>query len=171
MSRAGLRRRLRRLGDGSATALVVPFRGLPLDEPAPGAPPRHVTVLFPFVGVRRADERLAARLREIFAPVPAFDVEFASVRRFPDALYLAPEPADRFRALTALAVAEWPDHPPYEGRFAEVVPHLTLAEGAEPAGLAERAEALLPLTARAAAVELLVPTRSGWATALSVPLA
>jgi 2'-5' RNA ligase len=168
--RRRIRRRLRRLRDGDATALVVSFPELPIGEPAAGAPPRHVTVLYPFVGVRQADEPLHARLQEIFAPVPAFDVEFAAVRRFPDALYLAPEPAERFRSLTALAVAEWPDHPPYEGRFAEVVPHLTLAEGAEPAGLAERVEALLPLHGRAASVELLTPSDAGWVVALSVPL-
>ena len=47
---------------------------------------------------------------------------------FPDGvLYLAPEPAEPFGALTEAFAAAWPEYPPYGGSFTDVVPHLTVA--------------------------------------------
>lgn len=167
-----LRRRAARLRHGPATALLVPLPGLPLTRPPAGAPPHHVTVVYPFIGLRRVDERLRRDLQETFGELPAFDVRLTAVRRFPGVLYLAPEPAEPFVRLTEAAVRRWPDHPPYGGRFEQVVPHLTLAEGPAPAGLIEQVTALLPLTARAEQVSLLAPAPGGgWRTLLSVPLA
>ena len=63
-------------------------------------------------------------------PPRVLDVQFRRTARFPGVLYLDPEPADGLRQLT-LAIAErWPEAPPYGGGFDEVVPHLTLAQGA-----------------------------------------
>ena len=167
-----LRRRAARLLHGRPTALVVPLPGLPLARPPAGAPPHHVTVVYPFVGVRQVDEPLLRRVRETFADLPAFDVRLTAVDRFPGVLYLAPEPSEPFVRLTEAAVRRWPDHPPYEGRFADVVPHVTLAEGPEPPGLAEGVMALLPMRTRAAEVSLLAPVPgAGWRTVVSVPLA
>src|SRR6266704_7013965 len=46
--------------------------------------------------------------------------------------YLAPQPAQPLRALTAAVTETWPQTPPYGGMFDEVVPHLTVATQVEP---------------------------------------
>ena len=45
----------------------------------------------------------------------------------PAVLYIAPEPDGPFRELTDALAQAFPEHPPYDGAFAEVVPHLTVA--------------------------------------------
>ena len=50
------------------------------------------------------------------------------MRRFPGLVWLEPEPAEPFAALTAAVAARWPDHPPYGGVFDTVIPHLTVVE-------------------------------------------
>jgi 2'-5' RNA ligase len=144
---------------------------LPLEVRGAAGMPPHVTVLYPFVGARRAGDELAAALRETLAPFAAFDFALPEVRRFPGVLYLAPEPAAAFVALTEAVVARWPEHPPYGGAYAEIVPHLSLAEGDEPAGAAERAAAALPLPARADEVWLMAADRDGrWSPSARIPL-
>lgn len=94
--------------------------------------PAHVTVLYPFVPLARIDAEVVARLREIAASVPSFDYRLAQMRRFPVALYLAPDPDLSFTALTDAVWRAFPDHPPFEGKFDTVVPHVTVAHGDEP---------------------------------------
>jgi hypothetical protein len=125
-------------------------------KPSNGVP-AHVTVLYPFVPAAEVDEALLADLRALFAGLPSFAFELRECRHFPAVLYLAPEPPEPFVALTEVVVAAYPGYPPYEGVFAEVVPHLTAAEG-DHAALA-RAEGeirpLLPIHAEAREVVLL----------------
>jgi 2'-5' RNA ligase len=91
--------------------------------------PAHVTVLYPFKNPDELTSGLIRTLRELFSKQPAFTVSFPSVQRFPDTLYLMPEPAEPFRQLTEMIVAHFPDRPPYGGAFADIVPHLTIAQG------------------------------------------
>ncbi|MEV4399696.1 2'-5' RNA ligase family protein [Nonomuraea sp. NPDC049607] len=88
---------------------------------------------------------------------PGFDVRFAGCGRFPGVLYPAPGPERPFRELTEAVAARWPEAPPYEGRFASIVPHLTVADRQEPE-LLDHVEAELaaglPLTARVREVRL-----------------
>jgi 2'-5' RNA ligase len=121
--------------------------------------PAHVTVLFPWVppgDLTDADLDAVGRLAEDWQP---FEVCFAEFRMFADAdvHYLAPEPADPFLALTQDLCTVWPEYPPYEGAFPEVVPHLTVAVGVSDEQAAEfraAVEALLPV--RTVAAELTV---------------
>jgi 2'-5' RNA ligase len=152
----------RRARRGAATALLVPVpaaAGLAVGG-APALPP-HVTVLYPFVGTRAVGADLVEALHETLGAVPSFDFALTTLGRFPGVLYAAPEPAEPFVALTEACVRRWPGHPPYGGAYDTVVPHLTLAEGPEPAGLPERAAAALPLAARAEEVWLMAPTAGG----------
>jgi hypothetical protein len=131
-----------------------------------------VTVLYPFVPARRIDDALLAALRDVLGGIPAFDFALAEVRRFPGVVYLAPEPAAPFVAMTEACMRRWPDHPPYGGAFPDIVPHLTLAEGPEPPGLAERATSTLPITARAEEAWLMAPLPGGgWERRGAVALA
>ena len=93
--------------------------------------PSHVTILFPFLAPDDLDGRVRRELAAIAARHEPFRVRFERVGRWPGVTVLAPEPAAPFADLTADVAARFPDYPPYEGAFDEVIPHLTIAENAE----------------------------------------
>jgi 2'-5' RNA ligase len=127
-------------------ALVVPFDGLVEPVGIANDLPPHVTVLYPAPGD-------VVALAEALAPFAPFDVTFAHVDRFPGILWLAPEPADRFVAMTEAVASRFPAFPPYGGRYRSIIPHLTVAA----ASLEETAalvEPLLPLHSHVDAVVL-----------------
>ena len=138
--------------------------------------PAHVTVLYPFVPPDRVDTTILARLAEAVATVPAFSARLTEPRWFGDqALWLAPEPEESFRALTAVVWDAFPDHPPYDGTFDDVVPHLTVADHGTLAELREaerRVRPLLPVPTEVSAVQLLAGTAAAgsWRTVRELPL-
>jgi 2'-5' RNA ligase len=84
----------------------------------------HVTLLSPWLPEPSADD--LERVAKLAAATPAFDITLERVRVFPSGtIYLEPEPAEPFAALTAELVAAFPQCRPYDGQFG-VVPHLTL---------------------------------------------
>ncbi len=120
--------------------------------------PAHVTLLFPFVPAAALRPPVRRALAEIAATVEPFDVRFAAVGRFPGVVYLVPEPAGRFTALTEAITTHFPGYQPYDGAFEEVIPHLTLVESATAPldQIAAAAQRHLPFTCRVAVMELLV---------------
>jgi hypothetical protein len=124
-----------------------------------------VTVLAPFLDTGQVGTAELAVLRDLFARHPAFDAAFPRCARFPGVLYLDPEPAGPFRALTAAVTAQWPQAQPYGGRFPEVVPHLTVA-CSEDQDVLDRVEAALggglPIRARIASAQLLASDQGRW---------
>jgi 2'-5' RNA ligase superfamily len=124
-----------------------------------------VTVLAPFLDSGQIGPAELAALRDLFARHPAFDAAFPRCARFPGVLYLTPEPAGPFQALTGAVAARWPQAQPYGGRFPEVVPHLTVAYSEDPDVL-DRAEAALadglPSRARIASAQLLASDEGRW---------
>jgi 2'-5' RNA ligase len=130
---------------------------------APLGVPAHVTLLFPFVPAEDVDETVG-RLSELLLDYEPFDATFARTASFPDLLYLDPEPAEAFAALTEAIAGEWPQHPPYGGVHETVIPHLTVAES-EDDGLLDRiateVEPQLPLRTRVAAATLIVEDEHG----------
>jgi 2'-5' RNA ligase len=122
---------------------------------APGMPP-HVTLLYPFIPPARLDADDVATLRRIVGAAPAFSFALRGVGRFEQVLYLAPEPAAPFVALTRALVQRWPEHPPYEGAYEDIVPHLTVVQGREPEGLVRLIEETLPRVAFASEAWLMV---------------
>jgi 2'-5' RNA ligase len=132
------------------------------DRTSIGIPP-HVTLLFPFVPAETADETLDI-LRELFAATRSFDVTFRELRRWPELVYLAPQPPEPFVRLTKAIIERWPDYPPYEGAHETVVPHLTVAYGDE-ALLAEVEADVsphLPIAAHVDEAVLLEELEPGW---------
>lgn len=121
-------------------------------------------MLYPFIDAERLDEDLYRGLTELFASFGPFDATFRRVGWFPDVAYLEPEPAAPFRELTAAVFARWPDHPPYEGIFDDVIPHLTVAQ-TDDTGVLERVGAAvatsLPITATVQSVELWTDSDGG----------
>jgi 2'-5' RNA ligase len=132
-------------GGGEITGIVVMA---PVAEPFQAH--AHITLLAPFGDAARFDGSLVEDLAAWFATVEPFDVALTAVREFADGVaYLSPEPADRFRALTEALAVRFPDYPPYEGVFADIVPHCTIDAGAR--GAAAR---MLPLQFRATEAQL-----------------
>jgi 2'-5' RNA ligase len=127
-------------------ALVVPFDGLVEPVGVANDLPAHVTVLYPAPGD-------VVALTEVLAPFAPFDVTFTHVDRFPGLLWLAPEPAEQFVALTEAVASRFPAFPPYGGRYPSIIPHLTVAAALldETAALVEP---LLPLHSHVDAVVL-----------------
>lgn len=148
------------------------------DPSSPWGVPAHVTVLYPFVDPDAVDDEVVRRLEEAVGGVPAFDCVFRRCGWFDeDVLWLAPEPDEPFRALTAAVWRAFPQHPPYGGAYPDVVPHLTVgqrpeAELAELLGVEELVSAVLPVRAYVDRVHLLTgaPEPDSWRTVHEVPL-
>ena len=155
------------------TALVVPVPEaepqvselrLAHDPSAALGAPAHVTILVPFLDTAELDE---AAIADLISGFPAFDFELDRVERFPDGgTWLRPVPSRPFVDLTAAVWQRWPECPPYEGAFDEVIPHLTLSR--TPIDV----ELQLPIVARAREITLLEEDEpSGrWTARLHLPL-
>ncbi len=147
-----------------AESLVGNYRQR-LDASALWGVPAHVTVLLPFLAPHEVDEQVIATLTAAVS-VPAFDCRFTQARWFGhDVLYLAPEPSQSFRELTAAVWRALPQHPPYGGAYDDVVPHLTVADrrlaDLPTLQAAERAvQPGLPLTARIGQAVLVAGTQA-----------
>ncbi len=147
-----------------------------LDRSASRGVPAHVTVLYPFVPpgqITPAVIQMAAAVRS----VPGFGCWFAGTNWFgEDVLWLAPEPAEPFRALTAAVHAAFPQYPPFSGAFADVIPHLTVGdrpEGGISARRAAEAQVLpmLPVRTRVSRAWLMTGTQApgSWQRLASFP--
>jgi 2'-5' RNA ligase len=142
-------------------------------DPAGVAVAAHVTVLFPFLDPDRLDDAVDAGLREIAAGVEPFEVRFARIGRFPTVTWLEPEPNEPFARLTDAIASRWPDHPPYEGAYAEVVHHLTVADGAPTEvheRLARELPPRLPIVDRVTELTLSARRSGGWSVERVYPL-
>jgi len=141
-----------------AESVVASHRAV-LDPAAALGVPAHVTVLYPFMPPERVDDAVISDLAGAVGSVACFDVTFARLRWFErSVLWLAPDPADPFRALTAAVERTFPGHQPYGGVHADVVPHLTIGQD-QPYHLFESAhgaiEPSLPLSARVSSAVLM----------------
>lgn len=156
--------------------VVGPVRAR-LDPVAALGVPAHVTVLFPFLPPEQIDAGVLAGLAEAVAETPAFEATFPGTAWFGDeVLWLSPEPADPFRALTYAVWQRFPQCPPYGGEHPTVTPHLTVGHQAPRPVLEEAERGLLPhlpLRVPVTHVSLLLgPTGSAptWTVAQRFPL-
>jgi 2'-5' RNA ligase len=101
-----------------------------LDVAASWGVPAHVTVLYPFIEPARAeDPAVIAAIGAAVGTVDAFACSFRRTAWFgDDVLYLEPDPPQPFRELTSAVWSAFPDHAPYGGAHATVVPHLTVGD-------------------------------------------
>ena len=117
------------------------------DPSAPLGVPAHVTVLSPFQDEAEVEDEELGRL---FAGFDAFDFILDRIERFEEGtVWLHPEPSQPFEELTAAVWQRWPEHPPYEGIFDDVIPHLTVSATSIEVAIA------LPISARAREVTLI----------------
>lgn len=93
--------------------------------------PAHITLLYPFSDTQELDDGRIDRVRHSLARFAPFDCQLSHVARFvrPDdtVLWLAPSPDEPFAAMADALAAEFPEHPPYGGKYQSMVPHLTVA--------------------------------------------
>jgi len=99
-----------------------------MDPSAAAGIPAHVTLLYPFMPVDGLDDEVRRKVGRIVAAEPSFTVNFRDIARFPNVVYLPPEPPDPFRRMTTALAQEFPDYPPYEGVYETLIPHLTVAQ-------------------------------------------
>lgn len=151
-----------------AEPLVKAFRDR-FDASAAAGVPAHITILYPFIPPDKITPEALAELHDLFAQFQAFEFALPETRRFPDVFYLTPSPAEPFKALTQAIVERYPAYPPYGGAFAEVIPHLTIADVDEPDQLEtverdflNRHGAQLPVKAQASEILLLDNTSGRW---------
>jgi 2'-5' RNA ligase len=98
-----------------------------MDPSAAQGVPAHVTLLYPFMPPELLKEDVRRQVEQVIAAEPVFSFALTSVQRWPNVVYLAPEPDEPFRRLVRGLAAVFPDYPPYAGAYERVVPHLTVA--------------------------------------------
>jgi 2'-5' RNA ligase len=130
-----------------------------LDRSARDGVPAHLTALYPFLPPLSIDDLVLAALRRLFAGFPSFAVTLDRIGWFgEEVVWLGPRDERPFRALTSGVFAAFPDCPPYGGRHADVVPHLTIGDQGDPAALRAAAAAVrghLPVAAQVTEVTLM----------------
>jgi len=136
--------------------------------------PAHVTLLYPFCPPPVPVGEIA-RLRDVCGSIAAFPFSFTEVRRFPATAYLHPDQEEAFAQITKRLVEMWPDYKPYGGAHADVVPHLTVADGVDAERLSAMQDSLhgqLPIRCVAREVWLLTSDQEGiWSKKAGFPLA
>lgn len=156
--------------------LVGPLRARHDPSAAVGVP-AHITINYPFVPGLQITERLLQTLGELFAGFARFGFRFEKLARFPDVLYLPPEPGEPFDNLINLVAREFPESPPYGGDFETVIPHLTIAQSQDGQLLttledevAALAGGLLPINLTVERVSLLTNRAGRWGEEQAFPL-
>jgi 2'-5' RNA ligase len=168
------------VGSLDQSAVVVPVPSVePLvsgwrarhDPSAARGMPAHITAVYPFLPPSRLTPAVVTELGAICAEHGSLAVSFARTGRFPNVLYLDPDPADGLRSLTIRIADRWPEAPPYDGAHDQVVPHLTVALGDDT--LLDRLEAevrgVLPVVATLDQARLYVSDGGRWQSRARLP--
>ena len=138
------------------------------DPSASAGVPAHITILVPFMAAERITAGVIRRAEAALGTVPPFPFVLGRVCRWPETTFLLPEPSAPFVRLTQALVEAFPDFPPYGGKYADIVPHLTVADAN--ASLADEAESELraileshgPIASTCRAVELIENSSGLW---------
>ena len=135
------------------------------DPTAPPGLPAHITVVYPYLHPSALTQSVLNELNAIFAGVTPFQFALRTIGRFPEVVYLAPEPTEPFLRLTGAVATRWPEAPPYRGIYDEVLPHLTVAHTSSPADVEQvrtKIEPVLPMVCLAGRVWLLTNKQDRW---------
>ena len=154
-----------------ADPVVGPWRSA-LDELAPVGVPAHVTCLFP---IPHKDVVTGlAKVADAVCSTGSFDYTFDRCAWFGHTvLWLAPLDPTPFLRLTQALTTAFPHLLPYEGRFPEVIPHLTIGHKCPIEALDDaerRIEPQLPVHGRATHLSLYSPQDGIWKRLRSFPL-
>lgn len=152
-----------------AEAIVGEWRRRYTPDGADGMP-AHITLLYPFADTSQYTPAMGRLVESAFEEAGPIRFSLVSAEYFygeTNTLYLAPDPSAPFEAITGALAAAFPDHPPYGGAFASIVPHLTVAQQeslSALAGIEEQLRPALPIDARATEAQLMerAPAPAGW---------
>jgi hypothetical protein len=130
--------------------------------------PAHITILVPFMSADLITSQILGAAEAALRAVKSFSFTLGQVSRWPETTYLLPDPIAPFVRLTNALVGAFPDYPPYGGRHAQIVPHLTVAD--RNASLADEAEGKLrailtehgPITSACRTVEIIENSSGVW---------
>jgi 2'-5' RNA ligase len=146
-----------------------------MDPSAAVGVPAHVTLLYPFMPPAELDDNVRERVSRIVGAERSFSFAFHRLGRWPDVVYLAPEPEAPFRRMIEALAEEFPEYPPYGGIHDQVVPHLTVAQDPRADYLAAAEHALpqtLPIRDVCRDVHVIGQADGGrWSTLWRLPLA
>ena len=137
--------------------------------------PAHATLLHPFIEPDGLTRSIRRRLREVAADHRPFDYRLARMAEWPDAIYVAVEPAEPFVRLQRDLQAAFPEWPIYgAGADFEFEPHITVADRQgklEPGVREDRSWDALPLPARTEAIDVIATRPDGrWRLVWRIPL-
>ena len=159
-----------------AEDLVRDFRNR-YDPSAADGVPAHVTIVYPFKPFYELTTEMIAAIHDLFSSISSFEISFTELKRFPGVLYLSPEPDELFRHLTERIIEQFSEAPPYGGKFADIVPHLTIAHGGDSPQLdsiasdfERRANGRLPIRLTVKEVTLLDNLNGRWQARHRFPL-
>lgn len=102
------------------------------DPAAATGMPAHITVLYPFLPMGQVDDRVLRNIESLASGQRPFAIEFSDFGEFPGVLWLDPA-SDEGRRLTEVVLEQWPALVPYGNPELEIVPHLTVTDGADAA--------------------------------------
>lgn len=160
-----------------AEDLVRPFREA-YDPSAAKGMPAHITINYPFLPGASPSGDLDGRLSALFSRTAPFRFRLERAARFPDVLYLAPDPDGPFKELASQVWKAFPESPPYAGEYSDLTPHLTVAQEDDShlleyisADFQQRAEGILPIASRARQVWLMDNRGGRWRRRTAFPLA
>lgn len=158
----------------AAEAVVGDWRSVH-DPSARTGVPAHITLVVPWLPPEQIKQEHLEELEDLLAECPAFDYVLDRVCWFGErVLWLAPSPAEPFKDMTSL-LADHFETPPWQGEFAEVVPHLTVGLAGYALGnslkqAAADLSAKLPVACRADQVDVMCGDGVSWDVVHRAPL-
>jgi 2'-5' RNA ligase len=141
--------------------------------------PAHVTLIYPFTDDSQLVAGRIAEVRAVLERFSAFEFVLSEVRRFDNLpnesyVWLAPTPSGPFVEMVDELASTFPEHPPFSGAFATVIPHLTVAASTDEDLLdrvANQAADAIPFKARAETACIMQRVGGLWRLRAEFPLA
>lgn len=149
-----------------AEDLVGEWRAVHDPKAATGVP-AHITLVVPWIPPDEIGASHLEQLDRLLAGREPIEYLLSGVSWFGDrVLWLAPSPAEPFKALTSL-LAGYFGTPPWRGEFDEVVPHLTVGMAGHACGqslsdVEASLSAELPVKCRATEVDVMCGDGERW---------
>jgi len=159
-----------------AERLLSKLRSL-YDPSAANGVPAHITVLSPFKELAAISSGDILALERTFLSHSSFTFSLSEIGRWPRTTFLIPRPVEPFIELTNAVARAFPTYPPYNGKYASVVPHLTVSDGSAQGAAEAEAELRILLRthvsvrARCGEIELIENSSGKWKVRYRLQLA
>jgi len=130
--------------------------------------PAHITLLFPFKIPSVIDKSVINKLELLFSTINTFSFSLTAIETFPNVIFLSPSPKESFIDITKKIVSIFPENQPYEGKFPDINPHLTLGQLSDKDNFSEILKKIkediehkLPLKTKATEARLMIENPDG----------